>query len=429
MEQSSSGQVKQSEKVFRKSLLFFFALFLAGFSYWAGFEKGQASGASVSLSDAIFSPYATDVSEREKKSGADFSLFWRSWDLLKEKYVDKEELDPHKMLYGAINGMLGSTGDPYTTFFDPEENKAFKEEISGNFEGIGAELGIKGQILTIIAPLDDTPAQRAGLRAGDKVLKINGQSTADIDIEKAVGMIRGPKGTEVTLTVFRNGSDNETQDIVVKRDTIIVKSVKMEMKGDGISYIKVSRFGEDTQERFDEALKQAIKEGSRGMGMVIDVRNNPGGFLETSVAMASRLLPAGNVVVREQHGTGKTEQLKASGGDIASRIPTVVLINEGSASASEILAGALKDNRDNVTLVGKKSYGKGSVQELVPLSKTTSVKITVAKWLTPNGKQINNEGIAPDVEVDLTNDDYQNNRDPQLDKALETLKGKLDSGG
>ena len=422
MEPAHDTHVRKNEKVFQKSLTFFFVILLAGLSYWAGFEKGQSSGSALSFRDAIFSPYASDLSEREKKSGADFTLFWHSWDLVKEKYVDKEKLDPNKMLYGAINGMLSSTGDPYTTFFDPEENKSFQEEISGNFEGIGAELGIKGRVLTIIAPLDETPAQRAGLRAGDKILKINGQTTADMDIEKAVSLIRGAKGTEVTLNIFHDG-DAETKDIKVKRDTIIVKSVKLEQKENGIAYIKVSRFGDDTEKGFDEALHQAVAQKSRGL--IIDLRNNPGGFLETAVSMASEMLPGGKVVVQEQSGTGDIKQLKAHGGDIASQIPTIVLINEGSASASEILAGALKDNRDNVTLMGKKSFGKGSVQELIPLNKTTSVKITVAKWLTPSGKQINNEGIAPDVEVGLTNDDYENNRDPQMDKALEILKEKL----
>jgi carboxyl-terminal processing protease len=428
MEHSSTASSQQNPEknktVFHQSFLFFFTVFLIFFSFWAGFEKGQSSMGASSLSEALFSPSVrTGFAEREKESGANFALFWKAWDLAREKYVDKGQLDSDRMLYGAIKGMLASTGDPYTTFFNPEENAEFKEEISGSFEGIGAEIGIKGGVLTIVAPLDGTPAQQAGLRAGDKILKIDNENTLDMDLEKAVSLIRGDKGSEVTLTIFRNGGTNESQEIKVRRDTIVVKSVKVEWKENNIAYVKVTRFGDDTEELFNAVMREVASR--KAQGIILDLRNNPGGYLETAVSMASRMLPAGKVVVMEENSRGQRKMLKSQGGEMVDDIETIVLINEGSASASEIVAGALKDNRENVTLLGKKSFGKGSVQELIPLNKETAVKITVAKWLTPSGKQINNEGIAPDIEVSLSNDDYDNNRDPQLDKALEELRGKL----
>ena len=393
-------------------------LFCAVAVFWVGYSSGasHAKPQDDSLKGVVF-----ENMQPKEDGNVDFSLFWKVWDLLKEKYVDSNKLEAQKLFYGAIKGMLAATGDPYTTFFDPEENKAFGEDISGSFEGIGAELGIKNNILTVIAPLEGTPAEQAGLRAGDKIIKIEGKITSDMTIDQAVDLIRGPKGTSVVLTVFRSGSE-DTIDISVTRNVINVKSVKSEMKDGSIAYIKISRFGDDTASGFAAVLNRAVSQGAKGI--VIDLRNNPGGYLEASVSMASKMLPKGDVVVIEESGDKRQEKTFAKGGDIASQIPTIVLINEGSASASEILSGALKDNRDNVTLVGKKSFGKGSVQEFIDLPEKTAVKITVARWLTPNGNQINEQGISPDVEIDLSNDDYQNDRDPQLDKALEIAKEK-----
>ena len=349
----------------------------------------------------------------------DFALFWKVWDVLKEKYVDSSKLDAQKLFYGAIKGMLAATGDPYTNFFDPEENKKFNEDITGSFEGIGAEIGIKGGVLTVIAPLEGTPAEKAGLRAGDKIVKIGDKNTADLTIDGAVDLLHGKKGTEVKMTIFREG-EQDTQEITIIRDVINVKSVKFEEKEGEIAYIKISRFGETTFKEFGEALTQTKNNNSKGI--IVDLRNDQGGYLETAVEIGSKMLPKGNIVVMEEDRNGKRNNLLAKGGDELSEIKTVVLINEGSASASEILAGALRENRDNVTLVGKKSYGKGSVQELVKLTQGTSMKVTIAHWLTPKGNQINEKGIDPDVKIEFTNDDYNNNKDPQLDKALEIVK-------
>lgn len=391
-------------------------------SFWLGFERGGRSAHNVSA-DGVVSPRDAKMLNKNANNEVDFGLFWKSWNLLQDKYVDKGKLDANEMMYGAIKGMLASTGDPYTTFFDPKENKEFQEEITGSFQGIGAEIGIKDKVLTVVAPLDDSPAQKAGLLAGDKILKIDDTTTMDMDVEKAVSLIRGEKGSEVRLSIFRVDAKEQSQEVTVKRDVINVKSVKTEFKDHDIAYIKVTRFGEDTTDAFAQAMKEAVVKKSKGL--VLDLRNNPGGYLDASVSMASLMLPRNTVVVMEENNSGNLKKMYSKGGDIASGIETVVLINEGSASASEILSGALRDNRTNVTLVGKKSYGKGSVQELVPVTKDTSVKITIAKWLTPNGKQINHEGIAADVEVAMGENDQKENKDAQLEKALEILTEKI----
>jgi carboxyl-terminal processing protease len=390
--------------------------------FWMGVESGKED---IRSADPISIESATFKNKNQSASNViDFSLFWNVWDLLKSKYVNTGDLDARKLYYGAIKGMMEATGDPYTTFLDPNENQKFDEDISGNFEGIGAELGIKGGVLTVVAPLQGAPAEKAGIRSGDRIIRIDGKMAADMTIEEAVDNIRGKGGTDVVLTIYREGSA-DTQDIIVQRGMINVKSVTFEIKGDNVAYIKITRFGDDTSKLFTEAIKKVAVQKTNGL--IIDLRNNPGGYLETSIDVASKLLPKGKIVVIEEGGNNNQKKMYARGGDVASGLETVVLINEGSASASEILAGALKDNRTNVTLIGKKSFGKGSVQEFIELPQGTAAKITVARWLTPNGTQINEQGIGPDKEVELSNEDYENNRDPQLDSALETLKEKFSS--
>lgn len=413
----------QSKKATRLIFSLFCGAFLVVVSFGIGFELGKKDEAATKL-ESIPATEAIFVNKEKGASNViDFSLFWEVWRLVQEKFVDAEKLDANKLFFGAINGMLRATGDPYTVFFDSEENRKFNEDIAGSFEGIGAEIGIKGGVLTIVAPLKDSPAEKAGLRSGDKILKIGEDNTSDMSIDDAIDKIRGAKGTDVVLTIFHNG-DEETREITVTRDTINVKSVNLEFKDDGnIAYVELNRFGADTAIGFRKIANDIVAKKSQGL--ILDMRNNPGGFLDVSVEVASKLIPKGKTVVIEEDSDGNQKKLPTSGGDVLSGIETVVLINEGSASASEILAGALKDNRENITIVGMKSFGKGSVQELIPLKQGTAVKITVAKWLTPNGKQINDEGIGPDIEVDLTNDDYENDRDPQLEKALDILQEKI----
>jgi carboxyl-terminal processing protease len=400
-------------------LVFGFGMF--GFGWQQGLHQsgGRNIPSAVPLNKAVLEDTATpsDVN-------VDFGLFWKVWNLVRDKHIDKANLKADKMLYGAINGMLSATGDPYTNFFDPEESKKFTETIAGSFQGIGAEMGMKDDALMIIAPLDDSPAQKAGLRAGDRVLKIDGEDIGALSLDEAVAKIRGQKGTTVTLTILRTEA-SESQDIAVKRDVIQIKSVKFEMKEDGIAWIRISQFGDTTSGEFATAAKQAATQKAKGI--IVDVRSNPGGLLDSSVNIAGYFLPAKSPVVLEEDSSGNRKTLTTiSGNAVFSQLPVVVLIDEGSASASEILAGALKDEApDRVTLVGVKSFGKGSVQDLLPVTNNTSLKITIAHWLTPSGKQINKVGIAPDVEVRLTADDITAKRDTQLNKATDILKGKL----
>lgn len=390
--------------------------FLMALSFWIGLATGKkqadTSQKFIPVSESIFS------NKEDANSNIDFNLFWQTMNTLKEKYIDADKLDSNKILYESIKGMMKSTGDPYTVYFDPDENKQFGEEITGSFEGIGAELGIRQGVLTVVAPLQGSPAEKAGLRSGDKIIKIGDETTADMTMDLAVKKIRGQKGTDVVLTIWRNG-DEETKEITVTRGIINVKSVEYEIKNDSIGYIKITRFAEDTSEGFIKAVNTLMSQNIKSY--VIDLRNNPGGYLDAAVSMSNKMLPKDKVVLMEENGKGERKSITTRGGDVMSEYKTAVLINEGSASASEILAAALRENRDNVTLIGKKSYGKGSVQEFIDMPQGTAVKITVARWLTPKGNQINEVGISPDIEVDLTNEDYDNERDPQLDKALEVF--------
>ena len=401
---------KKGRSIWKGCAWLFFAVFFASLGFWIGVEKERKNQPVV---------FEAVDQKKEEAEGVDFSLFWKVWDTLREKYVDSSQLDSKKLFYGSIKGMMRATGDPYTAFLDPEENKEFNEDITGRFEGIGAELGIKNKILTVIAPLEDSPAEKSGLRAGDKIIKINGETAAEMSIDEAVDKIRGPKGTKVKLTVFRNG-DAEAREIEITREIINVKSVKFELKEDNIAYFKIIKFGEETDKEFSLAVKRALSQGAKKV--ILDMRNNPGGYLDAAVNMAGKMIPKGNIVVIEENSRGKRKEIYAKGGDVLSRMETVVLINMGSASASEILAGALRENRDNVTVVGETSYGKGSVQEFINLPQGTAVKITVSKWLTPKGEQINEKGIKPDIEVKMSYEDFENDRDPQLEKALEVLK-------
>ncbi len=346
----------------------------------------------------------------------DFNLFWEVWDMLEERYVDREKLNEKEMFYGAIGGMVSSLEDPYTVFMNPAVAQEFEQDLAGTFEGIGAEIGIRNDILTIIAPLADMPAEKAGLRAGDKVYAINGESTAGITVDEAVNKIRGPHGTEVNLTISRDGME-EAKDISITRGVITVKSVKAELRDDKIFVVQISNFNDDTLDLFDKAIQEIIAKNPKAV--ILDLRNNPGGYLDTAIEVASEWVEDG-VVVSEKFSEEKKDEYLARGRARLKDYNTVVLINQGSASASEIVAGALQDYNKAV-VVGKQTFGKGSVQVLENLPDGSSVKITVAKWLTPNGNCINETGITPDVEVDLTEEDYNADKDPQMEKAIEIL--------
>jgi len=347
----------------------------------------------------------------------DFSQFWQAWQVLNKKYAGDAKFDNQAAVYGAIEGMVKSLGDPYTVFFPPKEKALFDSEVKGKFGGIGAEIGMRKDIITIIAPLKGSPAQRAGLKTGDKVFKIDEKTTTDLTVEEAVNLIRGPQGTLVALTILRNG-ENETRVIKITREIIHVPALDTERKQDGIFVISLHSFLEDSSYEFRKAVEEAIR--AHASRIVLDLRDDPGGYLEAAVDIASWFLKSGEMVVREDYGNNKEDVYRSKGYGALEHIPVVVLINEGSASASEILAGALRDGR-HVPLVGKKSFGKGSVQELVDLTDKTSLKVTIARWLTPSGKSLSKDGLDPDAVVEVKKEDVEAGRDPQMDKAIEIL--------
>jgi carboxyl-terminal processing protease len=359
----------------------------------------------------------------------DMSLFWESYHKLKNKFVDSDKFINEEIIYGAISGMAASLGDDYTIFLKPEDTKRFNEDVSGSFEGVGMEVGLREGQLQVISPLEGTPAQKAGLIPGDKIIKVDDTQTYDISLDESVNLIRGPRGTEVTLTIYRDEWE-ETREIKITRGVIDIPSLKLSyLKENGedsvfdgtIAWLRLYHFTESAMSDFRDAGLDILEQGSRKI--ILDLRNNPGGYLEVSQYIAGWFLDKGEVVVVEEFGDENMEDIiyKAEGSSVFSDYKIVVLINEGSASASEILAGALRDN-SNVELVGQQSFGKGSVQILEKLREGSSLKITVAKWLTPNGYNINGVGLTPDHEVEMTTEDYENGKDPQRDKAIELLK-------
>lgn len=353
-------------------------------------------------------------------TGVDFNLFWEVWSQLEDKYVDKSKVDRKDLVYGAASGLVRALKDPYSDFLPPQETKQFQEDIKGSFDGIGAEIGIRKGVLTVISPLKGSPAERAGIKGGDKILKVNDTLTGDLALDEAVRLIRGLKGTEVTLTILRDSFD-KTKEFKITRDTIRITILTTEKKNDGIFVIKLNHFTQNAASEFRGAVQEFYKSGSKKL--ILDVRNNPGGFLTIAIDIASWFLPAGEVVVKERVAEGEREIYRSAGYKFLEKVPTVVLINEGSASASEIVAGALRDVR-SIKLVGTKTFGKGSVQEVISLASGSSLKITVAKWLTPKGEEINGKGLEPDVKVELPKEEEKaEEKDWIMEKGIEVLKG------
>jgi carboxyl-terminal processing protease len=348
----------------------------------------------------------------------DFATFWTAWNLLQDKYVDKGKLNTQDMVYGAIDGMVKAIGDPYTVFFKPKESKEFGEQISGSFSGIGMEIGLRNNILTVIAPIKNTPAAYAGLLAGDKILKVNDKSTDGMTVDEAVSLIRGPKGTTVRLTYTREKMLNPTE-ITIKREVIKVPAVDWKMLNDNTAYVEISIFNGNLDSEFQKIADEVV--ASKASRIILDLRNDPGGLLDSAINIAGYFLDSSKTVTIEKFSDGTEQPFQTAANGKLKNYPLVILINKGSASASEILTGALRDNR-GVTVVGETSFGKGSVQELAELPQKASLKITIAKWLTPSGTSIDENGIKPDIEVQMTEEDIKAGKDPQLDKAKELIK-------
>ncbi|MBP6856568.1 MAG: S41 family peptidase [Candidatus Pacebacteria bacterium] len=376
--------------------------------FGAGYMLGNASQSEArSTKEADFS----DVN---------LSTFWEVWETLDEKYPDAKNVSTEDRVWGAISGLVDSVKDPYTVYFTPPEAEEFATSIKGEFSGVGMEIGLRDKVLTVISPLKNTPAFKAGILAGDVILKIDDTSTEGMSTEKAIGLIRGEKGTTVRLTIFRE--DNaDLIDVSLVRDTIVVPPLETEIK-DGVFLINFYSFSENSEDEFAKALKEFAK--SNTDKMIIDLRGNPGGYLDSAITIASWFVDGGEPVVIEEFGNNKSETIYRSKGFTIPKKPSkiVVLVDGGSASASEILAGALSEY-NLATLVGEKTYGKGSVQEVVPFGDDSALKVTVAKWLTPKRHSISEQGLTPDVVVEMeVSEDPENEKDAQYEKALEILK-------
>jgi carboxyl-terminal processing protease len=396
---------------------------------WTGFGKiSQGAGVSSTSTASSFIGRVLGIGSEAPKGvsdDVDFAMFWDVWRDIKENYY-VQPIEDKRLFYGALQGLASAAGDPYTMFFSPEESSAFSESMKGEFSGIGAEIGMKNGELRIVAPLPGSPAERAGILPQDLIVKINGEESLTMSVEEAVSKIRGPKGTEVVLTIGRLNADKkdasgkptyDTKEVTVTRDVITVKSAKLVDKGNGVFLIEIRSFNEDAAETFNALVDEALKKKAKAF--VIDVRNDPGGFLDRAVQIAGSWLD-GDVVVKQRKQGRIIDELKGEGDGRLRGVPTVVLVNGGSASASEILAGALQDY-GAAKIIGTKTFGKGSVQNLMDYEDGSSMKITISEWLTPKERSIDKEGITPDIDVDFTPDDSNADRDPQLDKALEIL--------
>lgn len=410
-------------KFTRKILIIIVILSLAaGFGGGILFIQYKTAGTDDSL-DFVKQLINQEAGQPDK---VDFSLFWDAWNALNKKYVNRNKINTQDLVYGAIKGMVNSLDDPYTVFFEPESSKKFQEVISGAFGGVGIEIGKRNNTLTVIAPIKNTPAFRAGIKSGDKIIKIDSKSTADMPVDEAVNLIRGKPGTKVTLTI----SNGDTKPIELTRETIKIPTVEWQMlekNNKRIAFLQIFAFNQNVDSEFKQAAEEILKSGADSL--IIDLRNNPGGLLDSAINLAGWFLNRNKTVTIEEFADGTRNEFVSDGNGALKTYPTVLLINNGSASASEILSGALHDNM-GIKLVGEKTFGKGSVQELEKFSDGSSLKVTIAKWLTPSGISISEKGIEPDIKVEIPAKDIEENKfelgvpdkDPQLDKAIDLLR-------
>lgn len=384
-----------------KFLVLFIVLGLFALGYFCGLKQAPTA--------PDFDDFGSN--ELPENSEVDFSLFWKAWDVVEEKYVNK--VDRQAMVYGSIKGMVESLEDPYSTFLTPKQSKQFLQDMQGSFEGIGAEIGVRQGQLTVISPLEGMPAQKAGLKAGDIIIKIEEEPTLQMSLTEAVRNIRGPKGEPVSLIILRG---TEKKKISIVRDKIDLLSVQWETKPNNIALIDINNFQQDSAQEFSIAAGQILLQ--QPQGIILDLRNNPGGYLQTAVKIAGWFIDKGKVVAIENFGTKRENKKYYSPGPAQfANKKVVVLANKGSASASEILAGALRDVR-GIKIIGEQTFGKGSVQELKTLEDNSNLKISIAKWLTPSGVYIEEQGLNPDIEIV---DKESTPQDEVIEKALEFL--------
>ncbi|MGC9031243.1 MAG: S41 family peptidase [Minisyncoccia bacterium] len=391
-------------------LIFFIPIFTFSFlSFIFGFYIGNQE---------LIKTRPSFITNFDNEKNIDFSVFWETWRKLEEYFIDKEKIDNKKLYYGAIKGLVEAVNDPYTEFFDPTTTKELREEIAGKYQGVGMEIGIKNNVITVITPFPNSPAEKAGIKTGDQILKIDDTWTKNLSVEEAARKIRGEKGTKVTLLIYRDNFQNPKEFALI-RDEIKIPTFEIKKIEENIYLIKVYQFNEILLEEFSKNINQLPKNNIK---LILDLRNNPGGLLDIAKDFAGYFLKRGEIVTIESGNLTEEKVLRSSGPGIFSETKMVVLVNNGSASASEILAGALRDNR-KIILIGEKTFGKGSVQTQLPLSDGSSLKVTIANWLTPNRELIDKKGIEPDIKIEITDEDYKKERDPQLEKAIEVVKG------
>lgn len=400
-------------------------LSLGVFLFGTGLKLGQYKEKIERIGQLNNSVFNTKRSPLLDDKKLDFELFWETWEELERKFIDKSKIDKQKMYFGAIKGMVSALEDPYTFFLTPEENKESRDDLAGKFEGIGAQLGLQDNRITVVAPLKNSPAQKSGIKAGDFINEVDDKSTKGWTLPQAVSKIRGTRGTKVKLTLERSSKEFE---VVIVREQIKVESVEIsyeKRKNQSVAIIKLNQFGDNTNDEWDKTAEEIAEKWQRDeiKGLIIDLRDNPGGYLDGSVYVASEFLPKGKLVVKQTSTTQdeKSYQVKREGKLLD--IPMVVIINKGSASASEILAGALRDYK-RARLIGEKSFGKGSVQEATNLKGGAGIHITVAKWILPKGDWINSKGIEPDIKVEnklKEGTTLTRENDQQLEKAIKQL--------
>ncbi len=383
---------------------------LAVGGYAIGYKKG-ASGSVTTL---------TSTGER---IAADYDVYWEAWKRLRENHVDADKKTDTELMYGSMAGLAQSFDDPHTVFFPPAEGKKFQEDVKGSFGGIGAEVGERDGVISIVAPLKGSAAERAGLLAGDLILKIGTTKTDGLNVNKAVGLIRGEIGTKVTLNVFRKEKWLQPRDIVITREEVKLPTLDTQYFDNGkIAQVQLYAFNQNAPLRFYQEATKMLAKGTKGM--ILDMRNNPGGYLEVATHLAGWFLDRGQLIVSEHFKDGPDQPFLASGNGALKHLPVVILINGGSASASEILAGTLRDQR-NAKVVGETSYGKGTVQEIIDLKDGSSLKVTIAHWVMPKGQILNKDGIVPDYIVVPTDEELKGKKDVQLEKALEVLRAQI----
>ena len=415
-------------------LLFLTLIILVGIAaFYFGYKNGQDFPKVITVENVC-------NIESNQTAQANFGVFWEAWDLLKKEHLKGDQATDKDLVYGAISGLVNSLGDPNTNFLPPEDSKKFEEDVNGSFGGIGAEIGIKNNQLVIVAPLEGTPAEKAGLKAGDKILTIDGKSTEKLDVNEAVKIIRGGVGKEVILSIFREAW-TAPKEIKIIRAIIEIPTLKwnyiekdtkgitekeskdiIEQSGKKIAHLQLYSFNQNAPVVFYKAALMILFGNIDGI--VLDLRNNPGGYLEIANNLAGWFLDKGDIIVKEKFRSGDEVVFRANGNSALKDIPTVILVNKGSASASEILAGALRAHL-KTKLIGTNTFGKGTVQELKSLSDNSKIKLTIANWELPDGSIISEEGIKPDIEVDISEEDVKQKRDTQLEKAIEVLISEM----